>query len=200
MLGRTSFPAFSLSRLSPSGRCADDDVPRREPALLIKITLPRSGEISAAKFMKLSRFIVLNELAFPKRSPPDKRFPVNPTRETASRGTVCRGGGGRPPREDVLRENRPSLNLDSKFTQISFGGLHSILLSFLVFLFSVRLTFFKVTRENNDSYKRSRIFVRSRQETSLLRVTRSDGFKNPSPFRGLRSSMTQGQEVSASPR
>ena len=131
--------SFSLSlslslSLSPSGRCyAEDDVPRREPALLIKITLPRSGEISAAKFMKLSRFIVLNELAFPKRSPPDKRFPVNPTRETGPRGTVCRGGGVRPPSEDVLRENRPSLNLDSEFTQISFGGLNSIILLFSFF-------------------------------------------------------------------
>lgn len=64
----------------------EEDVLRREPALLIKITLPRSGEISAAKFMKLSRFIVLNELAFPKRSTADKRrFPVNP-RPTAGEG------------------------------------------------------------------------------------------------------------------
>lgn len=70
------------------------DVPRRGPALLIKITLPRSGEISAAKFMKLSRFIVLNELAFPKRSPSDKGFPVNPQDKGAEREK--RGGGGGP--------------------------------------------------------------------------------------------------------
>lgn len=72
------------------------DVLRREPALLIKITLPRSGEISAAKFMKLSRFIVLNELAFPKRSPSDKGCPVNPWGQVRG-ATVCRGEGGRPP-------------------------------------------------------------------------------------------------------
>lgn len=76
------------------------DVPRRDPALLIKITPARSGEISAAKFMKLSRFIVLNELAFPKRSPSDKRFCCK------SRSTEAERGGGRPPRAGAARENR----------------------------------------------------------------------------------------------
>ena len=79
------------------------DVPRRDPALLIKITPPRSGEISTAKFMKLSRFIVLNELAFPKRSPPDKGFPVNPGPRRAARGGGRCDGGGRPPRAGTDR-------------------------------------------------------------------------------------------------
>lgn len=102
--------SFSSSRPTAGPRCSG--LLRRCPALLIKITLPRSGEISAAKFMKLSRFIVLNELAFPKRSSPDKGCPVNPRRGYASAGA---GGGGRPPRATPSRrENHPGTEAKSE--------------------------------------------------------------------------------------
>jgi len=53
--------------------------------------------------MKLSRFIVLNELTFPKRSAPDKEFPVNPRGEEEEQTRARTAVGAADPLERYHR-------------------------------------------------------------------------------------------------